>query len=437
MDGSAEPLKERAVRHNARPNGALLDAAVEARTSEAVGLLERLVAVPSGLGAEREAQDVLAAALEALGFGIERLAVSADIVDDAAAGIPQVSYDDRTVVVARRPGSGGGRGVRSLLINGHLDVVPAGARTRWSSDPYALREDGGWLVGRGAGDMKGGLAMAVLAMAAVLDVDSEALAGDLTVVGVIEEECTGNGTLASVRAGILADAVVLPEPTGLDLLTSGIGVLWLEAVLEGAGGHAEGGEQGPGVFDAAVAFVEELRDVEASLNPTADGPRHRINVGRVEVGEWPSSVPGTARLMVRVGFPTGWTVEQAERHVRDAIAAATRDRPALAAHPPRLRPAGFRAEGYALDPGAEVLDALGRAHADAHGDRPAIVGTNATTDARFYLLAGVPALCFGPQVRGMHGSDEAVELRSIVDGARTLARFLVDWLAHPSARAPE
>jgi len=166
------------------------------------------------VGREHEAQGVVEQELKRLGFEVERLPIPDGIATDPLAGVPQLSYDGRFDVIGR---SAAGQGP-SLLLNGHIDVVPAEQPDRWASPPFEPRRDGDRLYGRGAGDMKGGLAMAVLALDALRATAPDAIAGPLTFVSVIEEECTGNGTLAAARAGVLADAVILPEPTGLELL---------------------------------------------------------------------------------------------------------------------------------------------------------------------------------------------------------------------------
>src|SRR5438067_13321715 len=141
----------------------LLDEAVDELAEGAFGFLERLVAEPSVVGDEAGAQAVVAAELERVGFDVERIPVPAEIATRPGAGLPLAPYDGREIVVGRL-GDGDGR---SLLINGHVDVVPAGESGLWSTPPFEpARTADGWLVGRGAGDMKGGFAMALLAIEA-------------------------------------------------------------------------------------------------------------------------------------------------------------------------------------------------------------------------------------------------------------------------------
>jgi acetylornithine deacetylase len=406
-----------------------VDAAIDAGAQDAFAFLERLVAAPSTLGAEAKALDVAAAELDRLGLAVETLPIPAVIEQDPLAGVAQLPYDGgaRRVLVGRVGGAVPQRG-RSLLVNGHLDVVPADAPERWRSAPFQpVRRDGS-LFGRGAGDMKAGWAMLTLALAA-LDLRAAPPAAQLTVVGAIEEECTGNGTLASIRAGVGADAVLLPEPTDLDVLLRGNGVLWLEVTVEGKPGHAESARGSTNAFDGAWAVLAGLRELAARYEAGAPaGARYEANLGVLEGGDWPSTAPVRARMRVRVGFPPGLSAADAERDARAAIAAAAAADPWLREHPPLVRPDGLRAEPYAVDPGADLVRALSAAHQDAHGTAPALLGTNATTDARFYANAGIPAICFGPRARDIHGVDESVELQSIVDGARTLARLLPAWL---------
>jgi acetylornithine deacetylase len=284
--------------------------------------------------------------------------------------------------------------------------------------------------------MKGGFAMATLALDALLAVEPDAIAGPLTFLSVIEEECTGNGTLAAARAGVLADAAILPEPTGLDMLLAGVGILWLDVVLEGKSAHAESADRAVNPVDLALTVVQQLRAFEREMNGDIEdsmrGVEHpyNINVGMVEAGDWRSSVPARATLRLRIGHPTSWSSHEAMSKVRDAIDAI--DHPWLRTNPPTLRASGFRAKGYAMPVDDPLAKRLADAHRSAHGDAPTGVAMASTTDARLYLNDfDMSALCYGPVAHDIHGIDESVELSSIVAGARTLARFIADWYSQP------
>jgi acetylornithine deacetylase len=408
-----------------------LDTLIEERAGTAFSFLERLVGAPSTVGREHEAQEVVEQELKRLGFEVQRLPIPEGIADDPLAGVPQTSYDGRIDVIGRLAGAG-----PSLLLNGHIDVVPAEHRDPWTTPPFEPRRDGDRLYGRGAGDMKGGFAMAALAVDALLGTAPDAISGPLTFASVIEEECTGNGTLAAARAGVVADAVLLPEPTGLDLLLAGVGILWLDIELAGTSAHAHSADRAVNPVDLALRIVEALRDFERTMNgeiePSMAAVAHpyNVNIGSFASGDWPSSVPASATLRVRVGHPTAWTAVDAQARVRAAIDAV--DDPWLRDHPATLRPSGFRAKGYALADDDPLVTRLSKAHEAAHGGRPETVAMASTPDARLYLNDfGVPALCYGPTAHDIHGIDESVELSSIVAGAKTLARFIADWYADP------
>ncbi len=293
------------------------------------------------------------------------------------------------------------------------------------------------MTGRGAGDMKGGFAMALLAVGALRAAMPAALAGELSFLSVIEEECTGNGTLAACQAGVLGDAVVLVEPTGLDLLVGGVGIVWAEIVIDGVAAHAEAADRAvnpvrfvPGILAALAGLEGELRATAADPAFSAVASPYNVNVGMLQAGDWPSSVPGQARLGVRVGYPRNQTPEHALERVRDAVRAAAAQDPWLAGHPPVVRAAGYRAEGYLLSSEHPLVTAMSDAHSWAHGVSPGTYVSGSTTDARYYLNQfGRPALAYGPRARNIHGADEAVELASIVAGARTLARFIARFFA--------
>jgi acetylornithine deacetylase len=421
-----------------------LDDAVDAFAPDAFAVLEDLVRADSTVGHEAAAEEVLAAALVELGFTIERLAIPESIAADPIAGVPQQSYAGRYDLVGRRAGTAAE--APSLLLNGHIDVVPVEDAGGWTSPPFTPVIRDGWLFGRGAGDMKCGFAMGLLAIRALDAVDPGWQRGDLTVVAVIEEEATGNGALAAGRAGVLADAAVLLEPTNLELLLAGIAIVWIEVVVEGRAGHAEAAGSSVNPILASAAVLSGLERLEQRMNAdhragdgdpvfaAIDAP-YGVNVGRFTSGSWSSSVPEVARIGVRVGHPASWTAEETLEQVRLAVQEASLDDPWLVAHPPTFRLNGYRAERYAQDPAHPLVQQVARAHETVHGSTPPAVSIGSTTDARYYVNQfDTPALAYGPVVRNIHGVDESVELASIVAGARTLTRFLPAYFGAEEAQ---
>ena len=191
----------------------------------------RLVKEPSTLGNEASAVELMKSELEKLSFS----PVSVPI-DKAALtkhpGFAEVpwTYKDKTNVVAVRPSSGSGG--KSVIFNGHLDVVDPEPIGFWATDPFEPVIKNGCIFGRGAGDMKSGVAAMTYAVHAV-EKAGFGLRAPVTIEAVIEEECCGNGALACMAAGYDADAVLIPEPFGPTILTSQLGVLWFKITIEG------------------------------------------------------------------------------------------------------------------------------------------------------------------------------------------------------------
>jgi acetylornithine deacetylase len=399
-----------------------VDRAVEAGLERALETLRELVAVESTLGNEAGAQRIVQRELERLDFEVEQVEIDpALLAGDPASGIPAASYAGRPVLIGRRAGASR----RSLLIQGHVDIVPPGAEALWASPPFSARERDGWIYGRGAADMKGGFAMALLALGALRECAPESLEGALSVASVIEEECGGNGALAALLAGATADGVLLPEPTDLTLLLGGVGVLWCEITLRRNGAHAGQPGAAGSALDGALEVAEGLRaltrafeDGDADMRDPSE--QYLFNVGTLHAGEWISNVSSVATLGARVGYPTRLTPAEAQEHVRAAVTAAD---PGA-----ELRFIGFRAEGYRVPADDPFAVAVARAHRAAHAEETTSSSGSATNDARFYARRGIPAVCYGPKGRNLHAVDEAVEVASMLAGARTLTRLIPTWL---------
>lgn len=410
-----------------------LDRAIATHTEEAFLFLEELVRARSTVGAEQSAMEIFITEFESLGLSTERLPFSNSPLVDNRAGISPPAgllTDDRFQVLATTPGDG----ELLLLINGHMDVVPAESPELWTNPPFEPTRRDGRMFGRGAADMKGGFAIGALALRALRDVAPDLFENRrLGVLAVIEEECSGNGTLRSIaEQGVIAPEVVLLEPTDLGLMVGGVGVMWVDIRVVASSGHAQQADTSTNAIELGIRIVDGLRTWAAgvlSVEPEPSmGPEespYNINLGKVHSGDWTSTAPSSAVFSVRVGYPRAWTPTTAEAEIRsaiDTIADADVDFPTR----PVVTLTGFRAKGYLLDEHSVLGSDLAAAHRDAHGTSPRAFTLGSTTDARIYLNDfGIPALCFGAVAHDMHGIDESVELQSIVDAARTLARFLL------------
>lgn len=390
--------------------------AVERGFDDAVGFLADLVRVPSLLGEEEAAQQLVEARLRELGFEVEsvvpdpeRLAARPD------SGIPLLSYEGRRSLVGTI-----GEGGSSLLLNGHVDVVSAEPLDRWTKAPFGGEIADGRMYGRGSVDMKGGVAAMLLGVEAALSAGS--LPGRLVYQSVIEEECGGNGALAACLAGPLGDATLIAEPTdgGMDLVA--VGVIWARITLEADSRHASNADRGANPIEAAYPVIQALHALEAELNadpePEVAALEHPylLNVGALHAGDWASMTPGRATLDVRLGFPI--RMEPAEAQERLAAAVRAVDSAA------QVEFRGFRARGYSFDPESPFVRLLGDCHEEVRGGRPKPDPSRATTDLRFFEGQ---AVCYGPTGDNLHGVDEWVDLESIADVATVIALLIHRW----------
>ncbi len=401
-----------------------IDDAVAAEADWMRELLVELVERPTVLGDEDGGQAVMARAFADCGLEPVDVLLDADALRRDAGHSPfSWSVERKRNVVATWEGIGDGR---SLILNDHVDVVPPAAESLWTSAPFAARREGDWLYGRGAGDMKAGLVAMTGAVRALRRAGVQ-LGGTLQLQSVVEEECTGNGALQCLLDGHTADACVITEPHHDHFTVAQVGVLWFHVDVRGVPAHAARMSLGHNAIDAAHAVLSELRALEAELNenPPApyDGFAHPINLnpGMVSGGDWTSTVAAECTLSCRLAMYPGMDPGALRARVEAAVARAA------SAFEVSVRYDGFSCEGATVSEDEPVVLALADAYTAVHGSAPALEATTATTDARHFVRQGIPAICFGPRAEEIHGIDERVSLRSMVDVARVLARFVVDW----------
>ena len=408
-------------------------AAVAAEEAAMAELLAELVAAPTLLGDEAAGQAIMRR--EFAGLGLEPFDVPLDPAAlDGHPGAAPFSWDvagKANVLANWEPAAPAGG--RSLILCGHIDVVSPEPSSLWSGPPFAARREGDWLYGRGAGDMKSGLAAIVGAVRGLRRLGL-APSGRVQLQSVVEEECTGNGALACVLAGHTADAAVLTEPTRGAIWNAQVGVLWFQVRVVGLPAHAGDAPEGANAIEASMAVIEALRALEAELNvvkpPLYAAYPHPINlnVGMIRGGDWPSTVAGECLTHFRLALYPGERVADLKERVEQVVAGVAASRPALGAYRIEVLYDGFACEGYELAPDAPLVTALLGAAERATGRRPPLFASTATTDARSFQLYGdTPAVCFGPVAESEHGVDERVHLPSVTETAQAIALFIRDW----------
>lgn len=406
--------------------GRVLDALDDARTAT---LLAELVRVPSvtGSDAESELQHHCARLLEESGLDVDLWEIDLAALR-AAPGFPgtEAPRTQAHGVV----GVTGGQGEPALVLQGHVDVVPIGDPARWEgTDPFGARTSGGFLYGRGACDMKGGLA-ANLAVVAALRASGVRLARPLAVHCVAGEEDGGLGAFATLARGHRGEAAVITEPTGGTVITATAGALTFRIEVRGRATHGATRHEGVNALEVFWPVFETLRRLETERNRDPDplfagNPLpYPIEVGTVRAGDWASSVPDLLVAEGRFGVRLGEDPARARLALEEALAGI--DNPWLREHPVTLTwPGGQFASGRVPE-GHELPGQVADAVTDATGVRPIQTAAPYGSDLRLYAARGVPALHYGPgDVRLAHAPGERVELREVFEVSRALALLAV------------
>ena len=408
----------------------MLDAIDEAAI---VAHLERLVRTPSitGSDTETELQHESAAELDQLGFDVDSWKFDLDALtaDPRFPGTEAPRTEAHGVV-----GTLGGAGTPALVLQGHVDVVPIGDVTKWAhNDPFSALIEGGVLHGRGACDMKAGVAVN-FAVARALRASGLVLERPFAIHSVISEEDGGLGAFGTMLRGHGGDAAVLTEPTSGRIVVANAGALTFELSVPGRAAHGSTRLAGMSAIDAFLPLYAALRHLETERNRDPDplfaGQQlpYPISVGTVHAGDWASSVPDLLTATGRLGVRLDEDPARARAALEASIAATCNRDPWLSENPATVTwPGGQFASGRidAAHPFVdEVAGCIGALSGRPEPDR---VAAAYGSDLRLYSgLGGIPTLHYGPgDVTFAHAPREQVVLEDVFTVARSMALLTV------------
>jgi acetylornithine deacetylase len=408
--------------------------AIDASFDDQVALTAQFSAIPSTRGAEWPAQDFMAGQLRKRGYVVDDWQI---LMDDLR-GLPDLGVIEhdfsraRTVVGTLKPAHETGR---SIILQGHCDVVPPGPTTMWQNPPFQPIALDGWLYGRGAADMKAGTIAALYAVDAIR-ASGYSLKGRLHFQSVIEEESTGVGALSALQRGYRADCALLPEPTGQEFSDVCLGVIWFRLKVSGEPTHVSRAGEGFNAIKATTKIINALEDLEREWNersathPIYGRVTHPLNFnpGIIHGGDWASSVPSWCDVDCRIGLLPDWSVEQCQQEILDCVKNAAAKMPFLAGHPPEVQWSGFLSHGYVMRDEAIIRPILEEAHKAATKKPLERRLATSLNDARFYdRHFGIPAFCYGPVGERVHGFNERVNLQSLRETTKAIANFIALW----------
>ncbi|GHU63126.1 acetylornithine deacetylase [Clostridia bacterium] len=404
---------------------------VENNRADLIELTQKLISHYSISGSEKEVQDYVAEFLTGLGFKLDIFEPDlSELIKRPTFYKTRDDYAGSPNVVGTLTGSGGGR---SLILNGHIDVVPA-TREEWTDEIDSGKIEDGRIYGRGASDMKAGFAACIIAVKALQEAGLK-LKGDIIVESVVEEETGGAGTQAAVLRGYTADAAIIAEPTDDRIFPITMGCSWGRVTVEGLSTHGSMRYQGVSAIDKAYIIIEAIKAYEAKQVAENPNPLYAhaqipycVNVGQIEAGNWPATVPGIAVLQVRMGIAPGIPVETARKNFEDAIREAADADPWMKDHQPVVEWFGPSWGGGGADVNDPIVQTLRKQYIDRKQKEPEIVGAPWPADAIFLAERNIPAINFGPGDNlWAHKADESVSIERLMDCAAIIAGTIAEW----------
>lgn len=414
---------------------------IESKEDNLVELVTNLVEAKTVTGNEAPAQDIVTDRLESLGLEPDVWEPSADDLEShegyfETSSYVDVGYEGRPNVATRIEGGDG----PTLTVGGHIDVVDV-TESEWERRPWTVTREDDTLYGRGVADMKGGLAAVLIAIEALAENDIE-LVGDLVFQSTIEEEDGGvGGALSALERGYVPDAAVIAEPFNLpNIGIASAGVMYFRITVPGKSVHAAWGHEGVNAIGNATLVYQALEKLDTErkaridyepayrANPSLKGNVTNLNIGTIEAGDWPSTLPSEAILEGRIGWPPSESRAEIRTQIEEAVATASKQDEWMSEHPPTVEWFGWQAEPHEVNSSCEIATLSKQVGETVTGETGAFVGGNAGLDERFYpLYYDVNAVSVGPEGANLHGADEHTTITSLKETARTIALIATEY----------
>jgi acetylornithine deacetylase len=341
-------------------------------------------------------------------------------------------YEGRPNIVARLKGRGGGR---SLLLNGHTDVIPVGGGEGWSDDPWSATIRDGRVYGRGSADMKSGVASHIMAVECLLAAGVKPK-GDVLLDIVVDEEVSGHGTLDTVIRGYKADAGISGETSGLAVQPACIGRIWFEIEIHGKPAGIQKRYEGISGIELGNKIVKAVNDLEAKRVSTVTHPLYPnaldtlpCMIGSFSAGNYPSAFPANCLLKGSMGTVPGEDHEGVKRSLVEQVARAAAEDPWMKLHPPKVRFVGYDAEASEIPREHPIVTTVCKNYKEITGRDPEISGRQGAADTRFLnRYANTPTVIFGPgSTAVMHADDEYVSIDDYMTAIKVMALSICDW----------
>lgn len=406
---------------------------IQANQSKSIELLQKLVQIPSVQGKEAQVQEIVAKKLSEIGCEVDVWELDGkQLKSHPYFYSSRETFEGSPNVVGILKGSGNGR---SVVLNGHIDVVPEGDPNQWTYEPYSGKVADGKLYGRGSTDMKGGNIALIIAMEAIRSLGIQ-LKGDIIFQSVVEEESGGAGTLAAVLKGYTADAAIIPEPTNMKIFPKQQGSKWFRVIVKGRTAHGGTRYHGVSAIDKSMQVIEHIKELEKIRNDRIDEPLYKsipipipINIGRIEGGDWPSSVPDVVKIEGRIGIAPNERIEVAQRELEDWLNKLPEKDEWFTDKPVEIEWFGARWVPGAIELDHPLMNSLTKYFKAVTGKDPEVEAAPWGTDGGLLTQVGnTPSVVFGPGITSLaHFPDEHIEVVKILEAAEIIALTIIEW----------
>ncbi len=406
---------------------------IDTNRDKAIKFLQDMIKIPSVTGDEAKIQAFLSDYLSRLGLKVDLWESDWEALKKHPGYIPvERGYEGRPNIVATWKGAGGGR---SILLNGHTDVIPVGNGEGWSDNPWSAKVKDGRIYGRGSCDMKSGVASHILAVE-FLKAAGIKLKGDVLINVVIDEEVSGHGTLDTVIRGYKADAGISGETSELAVQPACIGRIWFEIEIQGKAAGIQRRYQGVSGIELGYRITKAVEALEAKRLAIVKHPLYPkpidalpCMIGAFHAGNFPSSFPATCLLKGSMATVPGEDHEGVKRSLVEHIAQAAAADPWMKDHPPKVRFVGYDAQASEIPSNHPIVETVGKNYTEVTGKQPEISGRQGAADTRFLNLYGnTPTVIFGPgSTAVMHSDDEYVSIDDYITAIKVMALSLYDW----------
>ena len=406
---------------------------IDQSRDKAVAFLRDMVVIPSVTGDEAQIQTFLSKYMTKIGLNVDMWETDWEELKKHPGYRPvDRGYEGRPNIVATWKGAGGGR---SLLLNGHTDVIPVGGGEGWSDNPWSATIKNGRMYGRGTADMKSGVASHIMAVECLMAAGLKPK-GDLYINVVIDEEVSGHGTLDTVIRGYKADAGISGETSDLAVQPACIGRIWFEIEIHGKPAGIQKRYEGISGIELGNKIVKAVADLEAKRVATITHPLYPnaldtlpCIVGSFSAGNYPSAFPANCLLKGSIGTVPGEDHEGVKQSLVDQIARAAAEDSWMKVHPPKVRFVGYDAQASEIPRDHAIVETVCKNYKEITGRDPQISGRQGAADTRFLnLYANTPTVIFGPgSTAVMHANDEYVSIDDYMTSIKVMAFSICDW----------